>query len=213
MSSHAKQRRASHPDHARRRHPRDDIRAFLAVRLPVAATAALSRIVDRMIQTKIVGLKPVRPENMHLTLKFFGSVGAEQVHPIIDAVTEAVVPLSPFTLRLGNIGAYPNTRNPRVLWVGLDGDTVALLDTRRRIEKALAQIAFPPDSREFKPHFTVARIRDSVSPADRRRAAEMFFSSELHSEIPIRVNSVTLTRSVLRPEGPQYSVLADIPLG
>ena len=191
----------------------DNIRAFLAIRLPDDVTAALGHLTDQMAQARVGGLKPVRPENMHLTLKFFGNINARQVESIVDTVTHTAESIRPFTLRLGNVGAYPNNRSPRVLWVGLDGDVAPLQDTHRRIESALGQIAIKPDSREFRPHLTIARIRDRTPNNERRRAAEALFSAEFRSGLPVPVDRISLIHSVLLPEGPQYTTLAEIPFG
>ena len=191
----------------------DDIRAFLALQLPDEVTAALGHLADQVARAGVGGLRPVRPENMHLTLKFFGNVSAQQVEAIIDTVTHTAKSIRPFTLRLGNVGAYPNNRSPRVLWVGLDGDVAPLQDAHRRIETALEQIGIKPDSREFRPHLTIARIRDRASHTERRRAAEALFSAEFRSGLPVPVDRISLMRSILLPEGPQYTSLAEIPLG
>ena len=196
-----------------RHHMRDDIRAFLAIQLPDDVTAALGHLADQMARAKVGGLRPVRPENMHLTLKFFGNLNAPQIEAITDTVTHTVKAIRPFTLRLGNLGAYPNNRSPRVFWVGLDGDVAPLQDAHSRIETALGQIAIEPDVREFRPHLTVARIRDRASHAERRRAAEVLFSAEFHSGLAVPVDRVNLMRSILLPEGPQYTTLAEISLG
>ena len=192
---------------------KDDIRAFLAIKLPDDVTAALAHLADQVARAGVSGLKPVRPENMHLTLKFFGSVTPRQVESIIDAVTHTVKPIRPFTLRLGGVGAYPNGRSPRVLWAGLDGDVAPLRDLHRRIEAALAQIAIEPDSRELRPHLTIARMSDRAYRVDRRRAAQALFSAEFRSGLPLPVDRVSLIRSILLPQGPRYTTLADIPLG
>lgn len=192
---------------------RDDIRAFLAIRLPDDVTAALGHLTDQVAQARVGGLKPVRPENMHLTLKFFASINARQVESIVDTVTHTVKSIRPFMLRLGNVGAYPNNRSPRVLWVGLDGDVAPLQDIHRRIEAALGQIAIKPDTREFRPHLTIARIREHASHTERRRAAEALFSAEFRSGLSVPADRISLIRSVLRPQGPQYTSLAEISLG
>lgn len=190
----------------------DDIRAFLAIQIPDDVTAALGHLTDQLAQAKLGGLRPVRPENMHLTLKFFGSVNARHVDSIVDTVTHAVKAIRPFTLRLGNVGAYPDNRSPRILWVGLDGDVALLQDAHRRIETALGQIAIKPDSREFRPHVTIARIRDRASNIERRKVAETLFSAEFRSGLLVPVDSISVMRSVLLPEGPQYSSLAELSL-
>ena len=192
---------------------KDDIRAFLAVELTEEVTGALKHLADQLTQARVGGLKPVRPENMHLTLKFFGNVNAAQVELIVDTVTQTAKSIRPLTLRLGNVGAYPSSRNPRVLWVGLDGDVGPLQDAHRRIEASLGQIGIEPETREYTPHLTIARMRDRASSSELRRAAEALFSAEFHSGLPVPVNRLSLIRSILRPQGPQYTTLAEIFLG
>lgn len=191
----------------------DDIRAFLAIQLPYDVTTALGHLADQVSQAKVSGLKPVRPENIHLTLKFFRNINARQVDSIVESVTQTVKNVRPFSLRLGSVGAYPNNRSPRVLWVGLDGDVAPLQDVHRRIETALGQVAIEPDTREFRPHLTIARIRDRASHTERRRAAEALYSAEFQSGLAVPVDRINLIRSILLPEGPQYSSLGEFSLG
>lgn len=191
----------------------EDIRAFLAIELSEDVKSALSELTKQLDRAGIGGLKPVRPENIHLTVKFFGDVSANRVDSIVGTIKRAANAIQPFTLRLGNVGAYPNSRNPRVLWVGLDGDVVSLREAHRRMENALVDINIKPDSRKFSPHLTVARLRDRVSPSERRRAVELLLKAAYQTGLPIPVERLSLIRSILRPEGPQYTTLADITLG
>lgn len=190
----------------------DDIRAFLAIELSDDVKSILRELTERLDRAGIDGLKPVRPENIHLTVKFFGDVSANRVDSIVGALTLAARAIQPFILRLGSVGAYPNSRNPRVLWVGLDGDVVSLREAHRYIEAALEDINIKPDSRKFSPHLTVARLRDRASPSERRRAAELLLNAAYQTGHPVTVERLSLMRSILRPEGPQYTTLADITL-
>jgi 2'-5' RNA ligase len=191
----------------------DNIRAFLSIELLGEVKTALARLVDEVAGARVNGLKPVKSDHLHITLKFFGDVTTEQVKSITNVVTTASKGIRPFTLKLGGVGVYPNSKNARVLWVGLDGDVGPLQDAQRRIDKALERIDIEPESREFSPHLTIARIRDGTLSGDRRRATEALFSAEFNSRLTIPVNSVSLVRSVLLPEGPEYMRLADISLG
>ena len=91
-----------------------EIRAFLAVRLPREVTASLARLIDQAVGRRIDGIRPVKPENMHLTIRFFGNVDAPRVEPLIAAIRQSARSIRPFTLSLGGVGAYPNIRNARV---------------------------------------------------------------------------------------------------
>ena len=190
----------------------DDLRAFLAIELSDDVKSILRELTERLDRAGIDGLKPVRPENIHLTVKFFGDINANRIDSIVGTITLAAKAIQPFTLRLGNVGAYPSSRNPRVLWVGIDGDVVSLREAHRRIETALEDINIKPDSRKFSPHLTVARLRDRTSPSERRRAPELLLNAAYQTGHPITVERLSLMRSILRPEGPQYTTLADITL-
>lgn len=190
----------------------DEVRAFLAVRLPCEVTAYLARLVDQAVGRGIDGIRPVKPENMHLTIRFFGNVRAPRVDPLVAAVRQSTRSIRPFTISLGGVGAYPNVGNARVFWVGLHDGLAPLQDTRRRIDDALARVAFERDPREFRPHVTIARIRDRASRADRRKAADSLFAVKFDSSSLIPVQTICLMRSVLLPSGAEYSTLAEIPL-
>ncbi len=190
----------------------EDIRAFLAIEVSDDVKSTLSELTNRLERGRIDGLKAVRPENMHLTLKFFGDVSPTRVESIVGTITRAAKSIHPFTLRLGKVGAYPSSRNPRVLWVGLDGDVVSLQEAHSRIENALVDIDIKPDSRKFSPHLTVARLQNRSSSSERRRAAEVLLAADYQAGHPIPVKRFSLVRSILRPDGPQYTILADITL-
>lgn len=189
-----------------------EIRAFLAIGLPCAVTASLARLIDQALDGGVDCIRPVKPENMHLTVRFFGSVSAPQVESLIAAVRRSARSIRPFTLTLGGVGAYPSDRNARVFWVGLDDGLAPLRAARGRVDDALAQAAFERAPRKFSPHVTIARVRDRASRIERRKAAESLLAAKLDSALPIPVERISLMRSVLLPSGPEYSALAEIPL-
>lgn len=191
----------------------DNIRAFLSIELPDEVKTALTRLIDQVALARVNGLKPVKSDHIHITLKFFGDVTTEQVKSITSVVTAASKGIRPFTVKLGDVGVYPNSKNARVLWVGLDGNVAPLHQALQHIDKTLDRIGIEPESREFSPHLTIARIRDRTPASDRRRATEALFSAEFNSGLSIPVKYVSLMRSVLLREGPEYMRLANISLG
>jgi 2'-5' RNA ligase len=104
----------------------DSVRAFLSVELPKEVKTAIARFVDEVARVRVNGLKPVKRDHVHITLKFFGDVKTEQVKSITNVVTTASKGIRPFTVKLGRVGVYPNSKNARVLWVGLDGDSASI---------------------------------------------------------------------------------------
>lgn len=102
----------------------------------------------------------VKPEHLHLTLKFLGNVRAEQLDPLKDAITAACTGLGRFDLTLnGGLGCFPNAHAPRVVWLGIGGDVSALRDLQHRIEVAAMPFSTHQESeRHWQPHLTIGRI-------------------------------------------------------
>ena len=189
------------------------IRAFLAVELPEAVTAALGELVGPLSVAGLRGVRLVRPEGIHLTLKFLGDIDEDQVGPIADAVSRIVETQPPSAVELGDVGAFPNGERPRVLWVGLTGQTGPLLRLQADIAESLVPLGFERERRPFSPHLTVARLRDGTAPLDRRRASDALSAAPLRRGLSIPVESVSLIRSILRPGGAEYERLASLALG
>ena len=190
----------------------ESIRSFIAIELPPEVRNALADLIERVRGAGVRGVRLVRAEGIHLTLKFLGDVPAEQVEGIATAVSEAASAHGAFELRLGGAGAFPNRNSPRVLWVGLEGELEPLRSLHRSTEDALADLGFPRDKRAFNPHLTVARIRGGTYPRDRRSASRALVSGWSARGLGIAVDSVSLMRSILLPDGAVYERLASMPL-
>ena len=188
------------------------VRAFIAIELPEQATRVLAGLVDTLDSLRVRGLRTVRLKGIHLTLKFLGDVGIDQVGPISDALSAAAEGCRPFEVELGSVGVFPSRSEPRVLWVGIGGDVTALLRLHGQVEEALDGLGFPRDRRAFSPHLTVARIRDRTPSADRQRAADALYSARLDSGVVIPVREVVLIQSVLHPDGARYRCISAAPL-
>ncbi len=181
----------------------EKIRVFVAVELPDAVKAEFAGLVSTIDALGVRGVRTVRPEGIHLTLKFLGDVNADLVPDIQAAMDAAASGAAPFDLSLGDTGVFPNPGAAHVLWVGVEGDIKRLSRLQERVERSLTDLGFRPERRRFNPHITAGRIRDSVSRPDRRRVSDTLFS---HGYVrpPIRVESISLIRSILRPDGAIY---------
>ena len=187
--------------------PHDEVvRLFVAVELPEEAQEALGELSQGLRGLGIRGLRTADPRGIHLTLKFLGDVPVVQVDPIIEALVPAVG-LSPFTLEMRGVGCFPNLQRPRVLWVGVEGEVERLLALQSAVEEALRPLGFPAEGRPFSPHLTLARLREGVTPQERRRAGEALARISWREGITIPVNAVSLMRSTLLPEGAQHTRL------
>lgn len=188
------------------------VRVFVAVELPDTVKAEFAGLAAAIDALGVRGARTVRPEGIHLTLKFLGDVSVERVPEIRAAMDFAADEVAPFDLSLGDAGVFPNPRATRVLWVGVEGDLDSLGRLQQRVEESLAELGFRPERRGFNPHITAGRVRDRVSNADRRRVTETLLSHE-YARPPIRVESISLIRSTLHPDGAMYEPNYGVGLG
>lgn len=195
----------------RRQATGDVLRLFVAVELGEEALRALASLQGALRRSGLDGLRWVRPEGVHLTLKFLGETPADRVPAIRAALAEAVSGTPPHVLKLNGLGTFGSRRSPRVLWVGLEGDLEDLRRLQEKVEAALARLGFPTEGRAFSPHLTLARVRPENAAAlsgPIARAVEAAPAPE--ACIPVR--EVSLMRSTLGPGGAVYDRLAVFPL-
>ena len=188
------------------------VRSFIAIELPAEVRAELASIEEKLKVRRHPFVKWVDPESIHLTLKFLGSVSGETIPEIVEAMSLVAQPVSPFTLQIGGTGAFPNWQRPQIVWVGVGGEMGRLTTLQRELEAALSPLGFPPESRPFSPHLTLGRLRERVTPEDRRRFGLWAQSVNFEASLSFDVNAVRLMKSQLTPSGPIYSELASVKL-
>jgi 2'-5' RNA ligase len=134
------------------------IRAFVAVDLPDETKEKLSRAIE-ILRPINRGVRWVRPDGMHLTLKFLGDIPEEIVRPMSSDLDAAASTIPPLNLALAGLGAFPDTLRPRVVWVGLTGDIQGIKDLALYVDRACASHGIPMERRPFSPHITLGRLR------------------------------------------------------
>ena len=193
------------------RETRETLRCFLAAPLSTEALRALvelQRALHERAEKAGVKLRWVPPENLHLTLKFFGDIPRATVPAIERDVTRIVANEPPITLDIVGIGAFPSLAKARVLWAGLREDTPRIAQIQRRVEDAMETLGFPREEHAYAPHLTLARSQRH-DEADLREVAAQ------HAYAPIgrtTARELVLIDSALHPRGARYSVLAKSPL-
>jgi 2'-5' RNA ligase len=190
----------------------EQIRAFIAIELPDQVKCDLSQLLGRIRPGQERAVKWVNPGSIHLTLKFLGNILAEKAVDIAREIGEAAAEVKPITLELQGLGAFPNLRSPRVVWVGVGGDVQLIVHLQRRIDQALIHLGFPAERREFSPHLTLGRLRDKATNQERRSLGESIGSTRLQSSPPFLVDEVCLMRSTLTSAGAIYDRLAGVRL-
>ena len=183
------------------------IRSFIAIELPDEIRHALAEV-QKHLRRDVAGVRWVEPGSIHLTLKFLGDIPAEQIQPIVAAAMGAVQDEPPVSLGVSGLGAFPNPRRPRVIWVGLEGDVARLGRLQTRLEEALEPLGFPREERAFRPHLTVGRVKDPRRPPDLTRALADATVPRCNS---FDVREILLYKSDLRPTGAIYTKLQHLP--
>ena len=183
----------------------EQIRAFIAIELPAEIKASLAELEQSLRSGGPQSVKWVDPEGIHLTLKFLGNVSPDRLPRITEAISGAVGGVSPFRLQLAGLGLFPGPGQPRVIWVGLEGDVERLTSLQRRIDDALSPLGFSRESRDFAPHLTLARMREGTPKPAGRRFGERVLSAVFEPPPPFGVDSISLMRSRLTPSGAIYT--------
>ncbi len=140
------------------------LRIFAAINLSIPSVRKLAELQRKLRsqQSEALTMGWVPPANLHVTLKFFGNLVPEQVEAVAAAVRRAAEGVAPFDLVARGLGVFPNPEAPKVLWVGLGEDNDRLSALQGRLEKSSGELGFEPDSRPFRGHLTLGRIRQGT---------------------------------------------------
>lgn len=184
------------------------IRAFLAIDLPEAYRIGLAAVQDYLKKSG-ADVRWTSAAGIHLTLKFFGEIDENQVDTLAAAAADVTCATPAFTLGVQGVGTFPGPRNPRVIWLGLSGQTEILAALVQNLEQAFAPLGFPPEKRPFTPHLTLGRVRSSQG----REALSRSLQTVTLPDFPVLlVAQLVFFRSTLRPQGALYTPLRQIAL-
>jgi 2'-5' RNA ligase len=187
------------------------IRAFIALNLAPEIAVKLEQL--QSVLKSILHPDAVRwtkPEQIHLTLRFLGNISPETVRDVRTALERACCGTAPLQLRAEGLGVFPDLRRPRVLWLGLAGDLDPLRELQRRIEHETGSWGERED-RAFEPHLTLGRFK-SWSPADGPELERHLNARAQLVAASWTTHEVHLMQSVLGPQGPAYTALAQVRL-
>ncbi len=182
----------------------EKIRTFIAIPLPEIVLDEFSKLISIM-QPISRSVKWVRPQSIHLTLKFLGNLLPEELERVFYATDNIFqIPRKHFKLTTSKLGAFPNIKKPRVFWVGIQGSGIEELRIlHKELESEMQNQGFPKEARgEFSPHLTVARVklREDLSYLTEKLMGYTFPKHEF------RVDKVHVMRSDLKPSGAVYLV-------
>ena len=132
------------------------MRLFIAIDLSESVKEALLDVATQMGQKLPAGaVRWVKPEQLHLTLRFLGETAVAQLPALQNQLTQLTKAKKPFHLQLNGVGAFPNRRRPRVVWAGLAGELAALQTLQKELEERLVGLGWPEEKRPFNPHISL----------------------------------------------------------
>jgi RNA 2',3'-cyclic 3'-phosphodiesterase len=184
------------------------LRCFIAIEIPEAIRGAIVGSIDSLKESG-ADVKWVSPENIHITLQFLGETEETRIPLIKKALNKILLTYSPFYIKIAGVGCFPDARRPRVIWVGTEGSQ-PVINLHGDIARGMAGLVYLEEERSFTPHLTIGRVKSN------RNVRELLSKIDEIKEVrfsDFEVRNITLMKSELRPSGPIYSSLAEIPFG
>ncbi|MBN1105341.1 MAG: RNA 2',3'-cyclic phosphodiesterase [Deltaproteobacteria bacterium] len=181
-----------------------EIRSFLAFEQPAEIRDILTEV-STVLRKSRLDARWVKPENMHLTIHFLGNIPTESVHAMEEPIRKLCLTTAPFHISLRGMGCFPNSRNPRVLWIGLEGDLDRMGRLRDSLQDQMQAFGVKEEKRPFKPHLTLGRFR-GASRAHRELEDILTQYRDLTGPVST-LRELILFKSDLKPGGAVYSKL------
>ncbi len=177
-------------------------RLFIALELSEAQKKEINALQEK-IKTYLDGIRWVKPEGLHLTLKFLGETEEERIASIKQALDNASSTINSFEIAYGKSGVFPSPKKARVFWVGLTAGLETVSSLAAEIERSMSFCGFAPEKRKFAPHLTIGRARGLLQEDLIRR----FLNEErAFKTTSCLIKKVLLFESELTPRGAIYTV-------
>ena len=189
-------------------------RLFISANLPLNLLHGLTDLQTSLKrQLADAPLRWSRPEGIHLTLKFLGDTDPARVDDIVAGLSRVAGSNSPFEISVGGLGCFPNTRNPSVLWVGIDDTNGRLRRFAADVDAAMKGLGWQRERRPFSGHLTLARVKKQASGRERRQLGERIAALDAPKNLGVLpVRQIHLMSSQLQPNGSIYTSLAEFRL-
>ncbi len=188
------------------------LRSFIAIEIPAEiqnaiaeSTASLRSALPKPL------MRWVTTHNLHLTLKFLGDVAPANLEQLAENLKKESASHAPFSMTAQGLGAFPSTRRPRVVWIGLEAPP-GLTSLQHGMEAVAAQMGYAMEERPFSPHLTIGRSGGGLSGSEMQKIRLALESTQVGTLGNVPVKAVHIFKSDLQPGGAVYTGLYSLPL-
>ncbi len=187
------------------------IRSFIAIDFPDFIHKKLNEVIELLREQNPGIVRWVPAKNIHLTLKFLGDISPANLEMLCKILEAEAGHHEPFSVQVGDLGAYPSMRRPRVIWVGVK-NVEPLGALQQGVESETLRLGYAPEERAFSPHLTLGRVSHNASPDQLHRLSDSLIETKVGALGTVKVDALSVFRSDLRPGGAIYTSLFNCPL-
>jgi len=185
------------------------VRTFIAIELPDEIRSDIRQL-TRAFTPYRFDIRWVKPLNMHLTIQFLGDVGPADLDAIGKVLSDKAGFFSRFDLIPRGLGVFPSLKRPRILWIGIAGQTDILGSIQKSVSSGLNDLGFTAQKRPFRGHLTFGRIKSRI---DQKRLLDALHAQQKFVSKAFSVDHLVMFKSELTQGGPIYTKLYEAPLG
>jgi 2'-5' RNA ligase len=185
------------------------IRSFLAFELSAEMRSTVNGVYENVRNSRLE-VRWVRPQGIHITVVFMGDVREEDIAPIGNEVSKVCSEFAPFQASLKGMGCFPNSRNPRVIWIGLEGEIERMSNFREDLQRRLVPFGVKAEKRGFNPHLTLGRFKKPSR--DESELGELIHKHKDLTSPGCSLHELVLFKSDLKPGGAIYTKMLSCPL-
>lgn len=182
------------------------LRTFIAVEMSPRVIARAGDLIDKL-RVADAEITWVRPQQMHLTLKFLGDIPDTESPDVCRVVSQAAANFEPFEIICRGAGAFPSNQNPRTLWIGVEDGGEELKRLQAAIDDALkSKLGFAKEHRGFHPHLTIGRVKRAAPDGQQQLAELLEQNARFDADLAI-IDEVVTFASFLGRQGPAHDAL------
>ena len=178
------------------------MRLFIATPISRQVETELANIIYQL-KSVAGNVRWVKPENIHLTIKFLGETDDSLVEHLSEIIDKTSRETNILDFKISKIGGFPNLIRPRALWSGLEGDHIELERLAGSLDERVHKLGYAKETRKFRPHLTLGRVK---KPQALPQLAHFIESYKIEA-MPFQIDRLTLFKSTLTPRGPIYERL------